>query len=52
MLFLTKLISVLKNKLLIIENMLNIKKIILFKVIMQKQYLIARVMITIIIILS
>ena len=36
MLFLTKLISMLKNKLLIIKNVPNIKKIILFKIIMQK----------------
>ena len=36
MLFLIKLISVLRNKLLIIKNVLSIKKIILFKVIMQE----------------
>ena len=36
MLFLIKLISVLKNKLFIIKNMLSIKKIILFKIIMQE----------------
>ena len=36
MLFLIKLISMLKNKLLIMRNVFNIKKIILFKVIMQK----------------
>ena len=36
MLFLIKLISMLKNKLLIMRNVLNIKKIILFKIIMQK----------------
>ena len=36
MLFLTKLTSVLKNKFLIIKNMFNIKKVILFKIIMQK----------------
>ena len=36
MLFLAKLISVLKNKLFIIKNVFNIKEIILFKVIMQK----------------
>ena len=35
-LFLIKLISVLKNKLFIIKNVSNIKKIILFKIIMQK----------------
>ena len=34
MLFLVKLISVLKNKLLIMKNVFNIKKTILFKVIM------------------
>ena len=36
MLFLIKLIPILKNKLLIMKNMPNIKKIILFKIIMQK----------------
>ena len=36
MLFLIKLTSVLKNKFLIMRNVLNIKKIILFKIIMQK----------------
>ena len=36
MLFLVKLIPVLKNKLLIMRNVSNIRKIILFKVIMQK----------------
>ena len=36
MLFLIKFISMLKNKLLIIKNVLNIKKLILFKIIMQK----------------
>ena len=36
MLFLIKLISMLKNKLFTMKNMLNIKEIILFKVIMQK----------------
>ena len=36
MLFLIKLISILKNKFLIMKNVLNIKKIILFKIIMQK----------------
>ena len=36
MLFLAKLISVLKNKLLIMRNVSNTKKIILFKVIMQE----------------
>ena len=36
MLFLVKLISVLKNKLLIMRNVLSIKEIILFKVIMQE----------------
>ena len=36
MLFLAKLISVLKNKLLIIRNVSNIRKIILFKTIMQE----------------
>ena len=36
MLFLTKLTSMLKNKLLIMKDVSNIKKIILFKVIMQK----------------
>ena len=36
MLFLAKLISMLKNKFFIIKNMLNIKEIILFKIIMQK----------------
>ena len=36
MLFLAKLISVLKNELFIIKNVFNIKKIILFKIIMQK----------------
>ena len=36
MLFLTKLTSMLKNKLLIIKNVSNIKEIILFKIIMQK----------------
>ena len=36
MLFLTKLISVLKNKLFIIKNMFNNKKTILFKIIMQE----------------
>ena len=36
MLFLTKLISVLKNKLFIIRNVFNIKKTILFKIIMQE----------------
>ena len=35
-LFLTKLILVLKNKFLIMKDVLNIKKIILFKIIMQK----------------
>ena len=36
MLFLIKLTSVLKNKLFIMKNVFNIKKIILFKIIMQK----------------
>ena len=36
MLFLTKLIPMLKNKLFIMKNVLNIRKIILFKIIMQK----------------
>ena len=36
MLFLVKLISVLKNKLLIMKNVSNTKEIILFKIIMQK----------------
>ena len=36
MLFLIKLISVLKNKLFTMKNVFNIKKIILFKIIMQK----------------
>ena len=36
MLFLTNFTSVLKNKLFIIKNMLNIKEAILFKIIMQK----------------
>ena len=36
MLFLTKLISVLKNKLFIMRNVFSTRKIILFKVIMQK----------------
>ena len=36
MLFLIKLISMLKNKFFIIRNVFNIKEIILFKVIMQK----------------
>ena len=36
MLFLAKLIPMLKNKLLIMKNVFNIKKIILFKIIMQK----------------
>ena len=36
MLFLIKLISMLKNKLFIMKDMSNIKKIILFKIIMQK----------------
>ena len=36
MLFLTKLISMLKNKLFIMKNVFNIRKIILFKIIMQK----------------
>ena len=36
MLFLTKLISVLKNKLLIIRDVLRIKKTLLFKIIMQE----------------
>ena len=36
MLFLIKLISMLKNKLFIMKNVFNIKKIILFKIIMQK----------------
>ena len=36
MLFLIKLTPMLKNKLFIIKNVLNIKKIILFKIIMQK----------------
>ena len=36
MLFLAKLISILKNKLFIMKNVLNIRKIILFKIIMQK----------------
>ena len=36
MLFLAKLISMLKNKLFIMRNVFNIKKIILFKIIMQK----------------
>ena len=36
MLFLIKLISALKNKLLIMKNVLNIRKTILFKIIMQK----------------
>ena len=36
MLFLAKLISVLKNKLLIMKNVFSIKEIILFKVIMQE----------------
>ena len=35
-LFLTKLIPMLKNKLFIIKNTFNIRKIILFKIIMQK----------------
>ena len=39
MLFLVKLISVLKNKLLIMRNVLSIKEIILFKVIMQETIL-------------
>ena len=34
MLFLVKLISMLKNKLLIIRNVLSIKEIILFKIVM------------------
>ena len=36
MLFLIKFTLMLKNKLLIIKNVFNIKKIILFKIIMQK----------------
>ena len=36
MLFLAKLISVLKNKLFIIKDVLSIKEIILFKIIMQE----------------
>ena len=36
MLFLIKLISILKNKLLIMKNVFNIKEIILFKIIIQK----------------
>ena len=36
MLFLIKLIPMLKNKLFIMKDVLNIKKIILFKIIMQK----------------
>ena len=36
MLFLAKLISVLKNKLFIMKNVFNIRKIILFKIIMQE----------------
>ena len=36
MLFLIKLISMLKNKLFIIKNVFNIKKTILFKIITQK----------------
>ena len=36
MLFLIKLTSVLKKKLLIIKNVFNIKKVILFKIIMQE----------------
>ena len=36
MLFLAKLIPILKNKLFIIKDVFNIKKIILFKIIMQK----------------
>ena len=36
MLFLTKLISMLKNKFFIMKNVSNIKEVILFKVIMQK----------------
>ena len=36
MLFLIKLISILKNKFLTMKNVSNIKKIILFKIIMQK----------------
>ena len=36
MIFLTKLTSILKNKLFIIKNVLNIKEIILSKIIMQK----------------
>ena len=36
MLFLIKLTSMLKNKLFIIKNVSNIKKTILFKIIMQK----------------
>ena len=36
MLFLIKLISMLKNKLFIMKDVFNIKKIILFKIIMQK----------------
>ena len=39
MLFLIKLISVLKNKLLIMRNMSNTKETILFKTIMQKTIL-------------
>ena len=36
MLFLAKLIPILKNKFFIMRNVSNIKKIILFKIIMQK----------------
>ena len=36
MLFLAKFTSMLKNKFFIMKNVLNIKKIILFKIIMQK----------------
>ena len=36
MLFLAKLTSMLKNKLFIMRNVFNIKKIILFKIIMQE----------------
>ena len=39
MLFLAKLISILKNKLFIIKNIFNIKEIILFKNIMQETIL-------------
>ena len=36
MLFLIKLISILKNKVFIITNVFNIKKVILFRIIMQE----------------